>query len=77
MLTYSCASSWQESGPPGEPRLRAIAGWNDGSLPLGIHVHCGLEVGLVLAGEEHMQFGDAVFTCGAGTTEQKECAHGT
>jgi len=66
MLDYSFDSPRQESGPSGEPRLRAICGWNDEPLPLDIHVHSGLEVGLVLAGEEQILFSDAVFTCKAG-----------
>ncbi len=66
MLDHSFTSPRQERNPSTEARLRAICGWNDEPLPLDIHVHPGLEVGLVLEGEEQVHFGERVWTCGAG-----------
>src|SRR4030042_1427006 len=66
MLDHSFSSPRQERDPSTESRLRAICGWNDGPLPLDIHVHPGLEVGLVLAGEEQVHFAQSVWSCGVG-----------
>ena len=66
MLDHSFSSPRQARSPSTETRLRAICGWNDGPMPLDIHVHPGFEVGLVLAGEEQVHLAESVWSCGVG-----------
>ncbi len=56
----------QEQHPLGDGPLYAIASFNDEPLPLDIHVHRELEVGLVLSGEEQIHFYDEQLTCRPG-----------
>jgi len=60
------------ASPRYEPRLsaasslQAIAGFNDDPLPLDIHVHPEIEVGIVLTGEEWILFGGVAMVCAPG-----------
>ncbi len=60
------------ASPRYEPRLsatsslHAIAGFNDDPLPLDIHVHPEIEVGIVLTGEEWILFGGMAMACAPG-----------
>jgi AraC-like DNA-binding protein len=50
----------------GQRPLHAIAGFNDAPLPLDIHVHREVEVGVVLSGEEQIHFSEMVQICRPG-----------
>ncbi len=66
MADASFLSPRLEQHPYGQQPLHAIAGYNDAPLPLDIHVHREVEVGVVLAGEEQIHFSEIVQICRPG-----------
>ena len=66
MPSSSFASPRYEARRDGASPLQVILGFNDESLPLDIHVHPEVEVGMVLSGEERILFSETAMTCGPG-----------
>jgi len=49
-----------EQRPDGAKPLWAVSGYSDEQLPIDIHIHRGIEVGILLAGEEELQYSDFI-----------------
>jgi AraC-like DNA-binding protein len=60
MRGESFTSPREEQRPDGSKLLWAVSGFLDEQLPIDIHIHRGVEVGILLAGEEELHYSDFV-----------------
>lgn len=58
----SFVSPRNEQLPDGTKPLWAVSGFEDEYRPMDIHIHRGVEVGVLLAGEEELHYSDFVLT---------------
>jgi AraC-like DNA-binding protein len=65
-LPSSFLSPKDEHRPEGRRLLWAVSGRADEPLPPAIHIHRGVEVGVILAGIEEVHYGTTVLTCSPG-----------
>ncbi len=58
----SFISPWDEQRPDGSNPLWAVSGFATEHWPMDIHIHRGVEVGVLLKGEEELHYSDFVLT---------------